>query len=101
MNLFDDFSNSQSDFVESAFSNVFQTFATDTLQRNGLIRSGTPANGNPLPNQSGVPTPVYAANTSGLDRSKGWGFMGLDSKTSILLIGGVAVIAVVIFMRRK
>lgn len=100
MNLFDDFSNSQTDFFSSTLSNVFQTFATDTLQRNGLIRTGTPPMGNPLPNQTGAPTPVYTANTSGLERSTGFGMFGMEKTTTMMAIGGVALIVIVLLMKR-
>lgn len=100
MNLFDDFSNSQSDFLTSTFSNVFQTFATDTLQRNGLISKGPAPMGNPLPNQSGAPAPAYVANTSGLQRSQGFGVMGMDSTTTMMLIGGIVVIGLVLFLKK-
>jgi len=101
MNLFDDFTNSNSDFLQSTLSNVFQTFATDTLQRNGLIKSGNPANGNPGPGQVGVPTPVYAASTSGLERSSGFGgIAGMDSTTTMLVLGGVAIIVLVFVLKK-
>lgn len=100
MNLFDDFSNSQSDFISSTFSNVFQNFATDTLQRNGLISRGPAPMGNPAPNQMGAPAPAYAANTQGLDRSSGFGIMGLDSTTSMLVLGGVALVVILLVMKK-
>jgi hypothetical protein len=100
MNLFDDFSNDQSDFLSSTFSNVFQSFATDTLQRNGLIRNGTPPVGNPVAGQVGSPAPVYTAATAGLNRSKGFGIMGLDTTTSWLLVGGVVLIIGIVVLKR-
>lgn len=98
MNLFNDFANNQSDFINSTLSNVFQTFATDTLQRNGLIKTGQAPMGNPAPGQYGAPTPAPVANQSGLERSMGFGGFGGTDNNTMLIIGGIVAVGLIIYL---
>lgn len=96
MDLFNDFGNQNKDFFQTTLSNVFQTFATDTLQRNGLIKTGPTPMGNPTAGQYGAPPPAPAANTSGLNRSMGFGGFGGMDNTTMMIAGGLILVVVLV-----
>lgn len=105
MDLFSGFSNKQEQFVSDTFSNVFQTFVTDTLSRNNLIRTGKNQGGNLsqaqiYQGQTPVVQNIIPNNNGSLMNSLGGGMLGMSSTTTWVIIGGVIVVAGILLFKK-
>ena len=93
-----------SDYADSIFSNVAQTFINNTLSRNGLISTGPAPAGNQSPAQiaagktGSLPTPSSANNTGVFNSLGLGGFNG--NKTIYYVAGAVLIVAIVLAVRK-
>jgi len=105
MDLFGNVSSSQEQFLSNTFSNVFQTFVTDTLSRNNLITVGQNAGGNlsQAQIQAGQrpveQTIMPSANGSVMNSLSG-GMMGMSPTMTWAIVGGaILVVAILIYKK--
>jgi len=103
---FGDIGSKNEDFLSNTFSNVFQTFVSDTLSRNGLITTGQNPGGNLSQaqiqaGQRPVEQTIIAGNGNGSTmNSLGGGMLGMSSTMTWVAVGGV-VLLVGIYLLKK
>ena len=104
MDLFNT-NNSNEKFINDTFSNVFQTFVTNTLERNNLITTGPNAGGNLSQAQIAqgqkpvVQNVVQPTNSSGFNSMSG-GMLGMSSTMTWVLIGGAVVVVGFLLLKK-
>lgn len=104
MDLFN-MNNSNEKFLSDTFSNVFQTFVTDTLERNNLISTGKNAGGNLSQAQIAqgqrpvVQNVIQPTNSSGFNSMSG-GMLGMSPTMTWVLVGGVVVVVGILLLKK-
>lgn len=102
---FGEIGNKNEDFLSNTFSNVFQTFVTDTLSRNNLITTGQNPGGNLSQaqiqaGQRPVEQTIIPSANGSVMNSLGGGMLGMSSTMTWVAVGGV-VLLVGIYLLRK
>lgn len=102
---FGEIGNQQEDFLANTFSNVFQTFVTDTLSRNNLITTGPNPGGNLsqaqiAAGQRPVEQTVLPSANGSVMNSLGGGMLGMSSTMTWVLIGGVVLVGAIVLFKK-
>ena len=105
MDLFGSVSSNQEQFLSNTFSNVFQTFVTDTLSRNNLISTGPNPGGNLsqaqiAAGQRPVEQTIMPSANGSVMNSLGGGMLGMSGTMTWVIVGGVVLLAGVYFLRK-
>lgn len=103
---FGEIGNSQEDFLAGTFSNVFQTFVTDTLSRNNLITTGQNPGGNLSQAQIAAgqrpveQTIIGGSGNGSVMNSLGGGMLGMSSTMTWVLVGGVVLVGAIFLFKK-